>query len=69
MEKMNPKWSWPTQRYIDGELFYSTGTRYKVKSEAQSYAKLMREKGHKARVIQRAGLFGGKEWVVIRDKY
>lgn len=69
MEKMNPKWHYPTIRYIDGERFYSTGTRYKTKSEAKEYAELMREKGHKARVIQRKGLFGGKEYIVIRNKY
>ena len=69
MKKDNPKWHHPTIRFIDGERFYSTGTRYKKKSEARSYAKLMREKGHKARVILRKGLFGEKECVVIRDKY
>lgn len=69
MKKDNPKWHHPTIRFIDGERFYSTGTRYKKKSEAKAYAKLMREMGHKARVIPRKGLLGGKEWVVIRDKY
>ena len=69
MKKYNPKWCHPTIRYIDGERFFSTGTRYKTRSDAKSYADLMREKGHKARVIQRKGLFGGREWIVIRDKY
>lgn len=68
-KKLNPKWHEPTIRYINGERFYSTGIRYKKKSDAQSYAELMREKGHKARVIQRKGLSGGKEYVVIRDKF
>jgi len=68
-EKYNPKWSFPTIRFIDGERFYSTGTRYKKKSEAKAYAKLMREKDHKARVIPRKGMYGGKEWIVIRNKY
>lgn len=67
--KINPKWKIPTVRYIKGERFYSTGTRYKKKSEAEAYAKLMREKGHKARVIKRKGLTSGYEYVVIRDKY
>lgn len=69
MKKLNPKWHQPTIRFIDGERFYSTGTRYKKKSEAKAYAKLMREKGHKTRVIKRKGLTGGYEYVVIRDKY
>lgn len=69
MKKINPKWKIPTARYIKGERFYSTGTRYKKKSEAKAYADLMRKKGHKARVIERTGMHGGIEYVVIRDKY
>lgn len=69
MKKINPKWHHPIIRFIDGVRFYSTGTRYKKKSEAKAYAELMREKGHKTRVIKRKGLTSGYEYVVIRDKY
>ena len=34
------------------------------KRDAQRYAKRMRQKGHKARVIKQKG-----RWIVIRDKY
>jgi len=69
MKKINLKWHSPTIRFIDGIRFYSTSTRYKKKSEAKAYANLMRKQGHKARVIERKGMYGGKEYVVIRDKY
>lgn len=69
-DRFNPKWWRPTSRRFNGERFFSTGTRHEKKSEAQAYAKRMRQMGHKARVVPRKSMFGSKtEWTVVRDKY
>lgn len=50
-------------KYIDGILFHFS-FKSKRKKEAKQYAKSMRKKGHRARVIKEE-----KMWTVFRDKY
>jgi hypothetical protein len=69
-ERHNPNWYKPAGGYIGGIFFHSTGTIYTSKAEAKAEAEKWRKMGHRARVIPRKSMFGGKqEYHVVRDKY